>query len=397
MISDGAGGFSSAQRRLIGITWLTYAAFYLGRLNISPALPAIARDLNIGLGSVGTLGTIFFICYAIGQVISGQLGNALSPRRMIFMGLLLVAISNIVFSMQTSLILLAILWGINGFAQASGWGPMLRILSSHLDTDQVRGISMFFSISFQIGTAVAWGLAGFLIASGSWQSAFVVPGIILIVIALIWYATGIEAKKTTSSQPPLRLGEMLADGRQLLPVLIAAACTGFIYIGLLLWLPTLIQTWDYVPDGLSRLLTAIVPLIGIPGMLSAGYFLSRFANVRRTILLFLSLLLISLLMSYLSVQVVQGLAVISAVMVASGLAGLLLSSAPMLLARNARVSSAGGLLTAVWSIAGGLSGVVVGSVAENIGWSAVFLLWIGVTFIAASSVWLASRNAVPAS
>ena len=129
---------SSKQTQQVAIMWGTYAAFYLGRLNLSPALPAIAATLGLGMGKVGILGTIFFWTYAIGQIINGQLGSIVRPQWMIFSGLLLVAIANIGFAFQTSLVLMAILWGINGFAQSMGWGPMLRILSSHVTLSQKR-------------------------------------------------------------------------------------------------------------------------------------------------------------------------------------------------------------------------------------------------------------------
>ncbi|MEL6149954.1 MAG: MFS transporter, partial [Chloroflexota bacterium] len=67
-----SAALSGEQQRVVWIAWLTYAMFYLGRLNISPALPAIAESLDIGLGEVGLLGTVFFWCYALGQFINGQ-------------------------------------------------------------------------------------------------------------------------------------------------------------------------------------------------------------------------------------------------------------------------------------------------------------------------------------
>jgi sugar phosphate permease len=90
-------------------------------------------------------------------------------------------------------------------------------------------------------------------------------------------------------------------------------------------------------------------------------------------------------------EILQMLAVLMAVVFASGLAGLLLSAAPMLLVPQSRVSSAGGLLTSVWSVSGGLAGAVVGSVAEDHGWTMVFNLWTANTLVAILVVLIASR------
>lgn len=392
MTVENPTSFSRADRLLIAITWLTYASFYLGRLNISPTLPVIADDLGIGLGRVGLLGTIFFVSYALGQFIVGQIGNILNPRLIIFAGLVIVSLANILFSTQSSLLILAILWAVNGFAQAMGWGPMLRILSSQLNPAQLKRISVFFSISFQIGTAVAWGLAGFLLTDNVWQNAFLIPGIILLIVSLLWLASGINVKEDSGVPADFNLPAIVSDVKQLFPILITTACTGFIYIGILLWLPTLMREWQFIPDGFSQLTTALVPLVGIPGMLIAGVFLARQFEVKRTILVFLFVLLACLTLSYFTSSIIQGLLVLATVMVASGLAGLLLSSAPLLLSDKSRVSSAGGLLTAAWSAAGGLSGIIIGTVAENAGWSMVLLLWLGVAIGAIISLFIFSNT-----
>ncbi|MEL7235623.1 MAG: MFS transporter, partial [Chloroflexota bacterium] len=188
-----SAALSGEQQRVVWIAWLTYAMFYLGRLNISPALPAIAESLDIGLGEVGLLGTVFFWCYALGQFINGQLGNVLRPHWMIFTGLLVIAASNLLFALQTQLWVMAVFWGVNGFAQASGWGPMLRIISTYLDTEQRRRVSTLFSMSFQVGVAISWGLAGVLLLIGPWQVAFQVPAVLLILIAVLWRVTGLDA------------------------------------------------------------------------------------------------------------------------------------------------------------------------------------------------------------
>jgi len=391
------GVLSAQQRRMVSTLWLTYAAFYLGRLNLSPALPAIAESLQISLAQVGILGTFFFWCYALGQLVNGQIGNSVRPHRVILFGLLLIAISNIAFSLQTSLLMMTVIWGVNGFAQSTGWGPMLRILSTHLETAQRKRLSTVFSMSFQVGTALAWGVAGILMALGNWRLAFLVPGLALFVVALLWWLSGLDAAPVNRDEmhnttESFSLAGLTQEVRRLLPMLIAAAFVGFVYISFFLWLPALIGAWDFLPAWLLQSLTALVPLIGIPGMLFAGTLLSYRDDLLQTLLILLSVLFICLLLSFLTASFAQIVFVFLAVMIAGGLAGLLLSSVPMLIAQAGRTSSAGGLMTAVWSIAGGLSGTIVGAVVEGAGWSAVFILWMGLIVVAMGALLYASRH-----
>ncbi|MEL6152325.1 MAG: MFS transporter, partial [Chloroflexota bacterium] len=330
-------------------------------------------------------------CYALGQYINGQLGNVLRPHWMIFTGLLVIAASNLLFALQTQLWVMAVFWGVNGFAQASGWGPMLRIISTYLDTEQRRRVSTLFSMSFQVGVAISWGLAGVLLLIGPWQVAFQVPAVLLILIAVLWRVTGLDADSDDAPAAGFSLSGLWAEMRHLFPMFTVAACMGFVYVGYLLWLPTFIQSWDFLPNAMVQGLTVIAPLVGIPGMWLAGVLLERQGNVLLTIGMFMVTLLLMLLASSLMTTAVQIVFVLVAMMLVSGLAGLILGSAPMLLVSQERVSSAGGLLTMAWSIAGGLAGTVVGAVAENYGWTSVFVLWLGITILAIGGVGYATR------
>jgi OPA family glycerol-3-phosphate transporter-like MFS transporter len=347
--------------------------------------------LDIGLGEVGILGSVFFWCYAAGQIINGQLGSIVRPHWIVFSGLLLISAANIGFAFQTSLMMMAILWGVNGFAQSMGWGPMLRILSSYTTEGQKRRLATIFSMSFQVGTAVAWGLASALIGLGGYRLAFLAPGLILLLAAAFWRINGLDAERVPSPRQSVTLSDIYEDVRRLFPMLMVATAIGFVYVGFLIWLPTFIQSWDFLPSGLDSALTAIVPLVGIPGMLLSGKLLARQSSLSRTTIQLLIGLFLSLVMSAALSEILQMLAVLMAVVFASGLAGLLLSAAPMLLVPQSRVSSAGGLLTSVWSVSGGLAGAVVGSVAEDHGWTMVFNLWTANTLVAILVVLIASR------
>ena len=115
------------QNFMVGTLCITYGLLYLGRVNVSVVLPILALDLGVSLVEIGALGTIFFWFYGIFQFVSGQVGSHFSPFRIVSVGLLATAIVNLVFAFQTSLIVMFVLWGINGVAQSGGWSPMVRI------------------------------------------------------------------------------------------------------------------------------------------------------------------------------------------------------------------------------------------------------------------------------
>ncbi|MBL8153172.1 MAG: MFS transporter, partial [Anaerolineae bacterium] len=182
------------QRRIVLTAWGTYACYYLGRLNLSVAIPALVIALGVSRAEVGVLGTVFYWTYGLGTLVIGELGNIFRPRILVALGLLTITLVNLGFSAQTALLPMAILWGINGFAQSTGWSPLLRVLSDHLSAPQRTRVAALFPINFQLGAAVTWAVTGLLVANVGWQSAFWVPGLLLILPLAYWWWSGIDGR-----------------------------------------------------------------------------------------------------------------------------------------------------------------------------------------------------------
>jgi predicted MFS family arabinose efflux permease len=67
------------------LIWLTLGAFAVGTegFMIAGLLPALARDLNVGLPAVGHLVTAFSLAYAIGAPVMAVLTAGLERRRLL--------------------------------------------------------------------------------------------------------------------------------------------------------------------------------------------------------------------------------------------------------------------------------------------------------------------------
>jgi MFS family permease len=77
------------QRTSVGslssLIWLTLGAFAIGTegFMIAGLLPALARDLNVGLPAAGHLVTAFSLAYAIGAPVMAVLTAGLERRRLL--------------------------------------------------------------------------------------------------------------------------------------------------------------------------------------------------------------------------------------------------------------------------------------------------------------------------
>ena len=181
------------QRRLVALAWVVYAAYYLGRVNISTALPAMQSALGLTAAQVGLFGTLFFWVYAVGQLVNGRLGDLVSPRRFVLFGLLGSAAVNLLFGLSSQWWLLLLLWALNGWLQAVGWGPTLRLLSNWLTPGQRARIATGFGTSFVAGNAITWLLTGWLVGWFGWRAGFVIPAALMGVVGLLFWFLASDA------------------------------------------------------------------------------------------------------------------------------------------------------------------------------------------------------------
>ena len=81
--------FKYWRKRILFSVWITYASFYLGRVNMSVAIPGIIDEFNITKTEIGIVLTALFTLYAVGQFVNGQLADKFGARKLITVGLLM--------------------------------------------------------------------------------------------------------------------------------------------------------------------------------------------------------------------------------------------------------------------------------------------------------------------
>lgn len=382
------------QKRLVSGLWLTYALYYVGRVNLSPALIPLALALGVSRAEVGVLGTALFWSYGIGHFVSGQLGNRYRPRLIVGAGLAVAAVVNLLFGFQTSLLVMTALWAINGFAQSTGWSPILRILAERLGVEQSKRLSVFFSMSYSVGAAVSLALAGWLAAQWGWSSAFLIPGLIMAAGCALWWVSGVDSTAAPVAQPNWLRG-VGEDLRRLWPVLTGAAFMGFVYSGSQLWMPAFLSDTGLFPAALAGSLSGIMPLLSAGGMLLAGVMLSRSGNALRVLRGFLALTGAGALGAALTVGALQVAGVAVMMFALGGVMALLLTSLPLAYSPPGRTSSIAGTTGAAQYIGGGLSGVLIGGAIEGIGWIGVLALWAGCVLATLALLAFVERAAGP--
>jgi OPA family glycerol-3-phosphate transporter-like MFS transporter len=106
-------------KRLAWLFAYVYFASYVTRINFAAVIQEVVTDT----GYEKSLLSVILVCmsgsYGVGQIINGWVGDHIKPQNLVFIGLITATAVNIVFPFFASSIpLMCVLWGINGFAQA---------------------------------------------------------------------------------------------------------------------------------------------------------------------------------------------------------------------------------------------------------------------------------------
>jgi len=387
---------SAWQWRVVILGWVTYAAFYLGRVNLATALPAIEADLHWLPTDTGLLAGAMLWSYGIGQLINGWLGQYVDTRRMVFIGIAGSTVVNLIFAVSSSLPVMFALWLINGYLQSMAWGPILRTLSDNLEPGQRNRIAGVFGASYVVGNTLTWLLTGLLLTSGQWRLTFVVPPLLMFGVGLGWYTLTKPAKSTVhAARENILPGSMREVIRQTWPVLLTAIVAGALINGALLFAPT--YAAQTLPVDQAALTAVIFPVSGLLGTVWLSSLVMRRVGgdvVQGLIVLLLISAAARALAVVLPPSTLVSVLLLAAMGVTSyALTNVLLTAVPLTIYAHLGTSVVAGLMDATHSLGGAVGSTLVGLLLLWGSWPLVFIVWTLLPLIAAVVISLVLRRA----
>ena len=276
------------------LSWVTYVTAYLCRVNLSTVLDKLSAGLNVSMEFLGVASSVYFVTYAVGQLLNGIVGDRVNPHRFIVLALICTGTINVVLGVQTNAALFPVLWGLNGFCQSMFWSTLLRLLSCYAEEHQRKTVSTLMSISSVAGYLFSWVVLSWIFEPYSHTPYFAVPGVIALALIPLWIflSKKVPFSPTEGGRrptPPLRVvaGEFLHD--RLYFICLLCMVVGAIQEGAVFWLPLVFTDVLKLGEG-SLLLLALIPFAKLAGVFLARAILARLKeNVRRSILITLSM------------------------------------------------------------------------------------------------------------
>ncbi|MBQ5824342.1 MAG: MFS transporter, partial [Clostridia bacterium] len=260
--------------KIYWLSWLLYTCAYVGRYNFSAAVAGIVADGLFTKSEMGLVGTVFFVIYGSGQLVNGFLGDRFSPFKMIFVGSFVSAIANFLMSFATSLPMMIIIWGANGFAQSMLWSPIIFLVSNSFEGTRLKKAQANLPATLPIGSMTAYLLSMLLMKYLSWKYIFIAASLILFVISIIWGAysvsIGEEGRKIDKAVKVKENGKKTSLGRLLvtsgvLMMFLPVMLHSMLKDGVMTWVPTMVtELFDVLPS-FSVMPSLVLPIINFLG------------------------------------------------------------------------------------------------------------------------------------
>ncbi|MDR1630711.1 MAG: MFS transporter [Oscillospiraceae bacterium] len=393
------------SRRLVAMCFFIYCMSYIGRLNFSACMADIVADTQMAKTFAGTISTGYLACYGGGQLLNGLIGDKISPKYMIFTGLLCSGVANVMMGVAENHILLLVFWCMNGYFHSMLWSPLIRSFAEWLPKDRQRKAGVSIAPTIPAGTLLAYGISALFLKLSGWRTVFFVSGGILICASAVWFlgVTSLRTyirqivpfKKQTEQMPvaeegsggPAERGKNVSLPAVILKTGLLFSVIGILFNGILKdgvtqWVPTFIAESFGVDASAASAVAMLLPVINLSGPYLAAFLDRRvFKNemAASAVMFFISVLSIAALFFFGGKNMIVS-AVLIAVCTSSmlGANSMFLTFMPFHFSSIGKSSSVTGFLNACSYLSSAVSSVTIGYIAQTKGWDVTILSWLAV-------------------
>ena len=368
---------------------LTYLTVYISRNVLSAASPEMLTNNIFDENIIGTMSSIFFFAYAIGQLFNGMLGDIIRSKYMLSIGLIVAGVSSFVIPGLKQRIYIYILYGIIGFALSMIYGPMTKTIDENTEPNHAIKCNLGLNFSSYFGAPIA----GFLAIIFMWKTIFKVSGFILISAGISCYIlfTYFERKdiityrqhnkyaKFNSFSSPIKT---LVE-RSIIKFTFVSILTGVIRTSVMFWLPTYLLQYLSFNEKQSTTIFTIISLVISIGSFAAAFIYRLLRNSTNKTLLFSFALSAVLFLGtvFIKQEVINIILLTLAIMASNCAATMLWSFYCPSLANTGLVSSATGYLDFISYMSAAISSKIFANAVMNIGWGGLIFVWCGLMIL----------------
>lgn len=392
--------------RAKAIAWLfmlVYFASYTMRINFAVMIVSVSADMMLPKTALAVVLTAMTVSYGVGQLVSGRLGDFISPKIILTGGLCLAILSNLAMYFSSSVSIMAVVWAFNGLAHAMLWPPMVALMSNSLSAEEYSYVVVRVCWGSSFATIMLYTLCPLLLKITTWRTVLLCCALLGVATLVAWIlcarplfgeATSKEkAAKDTARRPIPRYAYL-----PIALIMLGIILQGMLRDGVTNWMPSfLLESFGLSEE--HAILLAVIPAIFSIFCFSLSDLVYR-KLIRHETVCAATFFTLSALSSLILLVTVEfgGSVVLSALMMAlvigcmHGINLLLISFVPRHFALFGIVSGLSGLLNSCTYIGASISTYGFAALADARGWSVAILGWVILSLLGVAVCLLASRS-----
>lgn len=289
-----------------------------------------------------------FITYGAGQLVSGVLGDHISPKKLIFLGLSLTVLMNLCIPFCRNPYQMLVVWCFNGFAQSFLWPPLISFCG--------------------------------------WQTVFFFSAICGIIMILVWNRYCEDAPvisiENASIQGSSQKNSFLSP--LLLYIMLTIVLQGMLRDGVTTWMPSYISETYHLSHAAAILTGVLLPLFGLLCIQSAStLYIRKFSNPLSCAGVFFFTGTLFSLALFCSTGKNAAFSVFFSALLTGCMHGVNLIQVcmiPPFFKKQGNVSTVSGVLNSCTYIGSATSTYGIAVLSDRIGWSSTLLIWVLLTF-----------------
>ncbi len=386
-------------KKLAWALTLIYFSSYVTRINLAAVISEVVTATGFARTELAVALTCLSATYGVGQVVNGMLGDHVKPQNLILTGLVIATVINLAFPfLAASPLLMAILWGVNGFAQAMMWPPIVKILVANMDDNMYSYAVVRVSWGSSIATIAVYLVAPLIIGIAGWQGVFFFSALIGAIVTVLWFFM----RRNILVPQPKGNKDMPAKARiphqALFPM--AFIALGIIFQGMLRdgvtsWMPSYLAEIFNLGNRTSIFCTVSLAVFGMLSYSVATALYKRFFTNEVTCggVVFAVSIAASLLLFFFF----DGGAVLTILLMATitscmhGVNLMLITHVPKRFKKYGNISTISGAINACTYIGSAIFTYAVALLSEKIGWQSTVGVWAIIALLGTVCCFIAAR------
>ena len=362
---------------------VAYLSVYIARGVLSAATPQITQSGAFSTEQIGTLSSICFAVYAVGQLVNGVIGDKVKGRNMISFGLIFSSIGFLLLPQLTHLPGYAyIAYGSTGFFMAMIYGPMTKVVAENTEPIYTTRCSVSYNMASYLGSPIAGVMASVM----TWPWVFRSSGILLLAMGVVAFVCFLGMEKSGMvkygqyDRPKGSGGSVrVLLKRKIVKFTLVAILTGVVRTSVVFWMPAYIsQRLAYPPETATLIFSVASTAFAFSTVLALLLYNWLKRDLGHAVPAGFAISAVCFLLVFFVKSPMLNVVCMSIAILGNNMSSSMLWNyyCPSLY-DTGKVSSATGFLDACSYLAAAVSSQMFANAAETIGWSALVLVWAG--------------------